>query len=291
MAETVVGVIGGTGLEDAISGLLKGAKGCRLDTPFGKPSSEIMVGRLGKNNVAVLNRHGKGHKLAPGQVPFAANIYALKKLGVRTIIATGAVGSLRQRIKPAELVVVDQFIDKTYKRQNSFFDGIAAVDCEMAHPVCSRVAGKILQAAKKNKIKTHRKGTYVCMEGPQFSTSAESVMHRLWGADLVGMTAMPEAKLAREAQICYALVSLVSDYDCWRQRRKNVSEQTLLREILANLKTATYNCIELIKAVLEGDGSLIDEGCHCRKSLALAVWTDRKLIRPADEKKLRLLFK
>jgi len=290
MAAGLVGIIGGTGLGDALAEHITDAEFCDIETPFGKPSASIMVGRIGLNKIAFLNRHGKGHKLSPSEVPFAANIFALKKLGVHTLIGSGAVGSLREEIGPGDLVIVDQFIDKTFKRQSSFFSGFGAVHCEMAEPVCGRLRKKLLDAAERIDIKTHSAGTYVCMEGPQFSTRAESVMHQGWGGDLIGMTAMPEAKLAREAQICYALIALPSDYDCWRPHEVQTDKQTLLKEIIANLQTATNNCLELIKAVLESDSELVCENCHCRKSLDLAVWTEASQISPADKEKLKILF-
>ena len=290
MAEELIGIIGGTGLGDALAEQMADAELCDVETPFGKPSTTIMVGAFGKNKIAFLNRHGEGHKLSPTEVPFAANIFALKKLGVHTLISSGAVGSLREEIAPGNLIIVDQFIDKTFKRVNSFFNGYAVVHCEMAQPTCRRLREAILDTAKDISVKIHPKGTYVCMEGPQFSTRAESLMHRAWGGDLIGMTAMPEAKLAREAQICYALIALPSDYDCWRPHEAQTDRQTLLKEITANLQTATNNCLKLIKAIFQSDCELVSEDCHCRKSLDLAVWTDIAQIDPADKKKLKVLF-
>ena len=290
MAEELIGIIGGTGLGDALTEHLEDGEFHDIDTPFGEPSMAIFVGKLGKRKVAFLNRHGKGHKLSPGEVPYAANIFALKELGVNVVIGSGAVGSLREEIAPGNLVIVDQFIDKTFKRQNSFFKGYGAVHCEGAEPVCGRLRKILADTAKDIETKTHPEGTYVCMEGPQFSTRAESLMHRAWGGDLIGMTAMPEAKLAREAQMCYALIALASDYDCWRPHDASKAKQTLLKEIIANLQTATENCLELIKAVLASDGELVCEDCHCRKSLDLAVWTDQSQIGPDDKEKLKILF-
>ncbi|MBA7711177.1 S-methyl-5'-thioadenosine phosphorylase [subsurface metagenome] len=223
-------------------------------------------------------------------MPFAANIFALKELGVHTVLSSAAVGSLREEIAPGNLVIVDQFIDKTFKRTNSFFSGFGAVHCEMAQPVCGRVREILIETAKDIDIKTHPKGTYVCMEGPQFSTRAESLMHQSWGAELIGMTGMPEAKLAREAQICYVLVGLASDYDCWKPHEAQKNKQTLLKEIIGNLQAATNNCLELIKAVLTNERELVCDDCHCRKSLELAVWTDQSQIAMADEEKLKVLF-
>ena len=290
MAEELIGIIGGTGLGDALAEHIIDAEFHNVETPFGKPSTAILVGRIGQKRIAFMNRHGMGHKLSPGEVPFAANIFALKKIGVHTVIGSGAVGSLREEIAPGDLVIVDQFIDKTFKRANSFFSGFGAVHCEMAEPVCGRVREVLTDAAKGIDIKTHPKGTYVCMEGPQFSTRAESLMHRVWGGDLIGMTAMPEAKLAREAQICYALVALASDYDCWKPHGQGKNKQTLLKEIIGNLQTATNNCLELIKAVLTSERELVSEDCYCRHSLDLAVWTDQNRIEMADKEKLKVLF-
>jgi len=293
MTEELIGIIGGSGLGDTLAEELAAAEFRDIDTPFGKPSATILLGRIGKKKIAFLNRHGEGHKLSPSEVPYAANIFALKSLGVHTIIGSCAVGSLHKKIAPGDLVIVDQFIDKTFKRQSSFFGGFGAVHCEMAEPTCRRVRKILIDVTKDMEIRTHPKGTYVCMEGPQFSTRAESLMHRNWGSDLIGMTAMPEAKLAREAQICYALVALVSDYDCWSARGGHDAakeKQTLLQEIISNLKTATDNCLNLIKAVLESDFELVCEDCHCRKSLDLAVWTDQSKIDPADKDRLKVLF-
>ncbi|MBN2020823.1 MAG: S-methyl-5'-thioadenosine phosphorylase [Sedimentisphaerales bacterium] len=290
MAEELVAILGGTGLGDALAENIKNPEFIGVTTPFGKPSDRLMIGNIGKRRVAFINRHGKGHKLSPSEVPFAANIFALKKIGCRTLIATGAVGSLRQSIRPGELVIVDQFIDKTYRRQSSFFAGYGAVHCEMSEPVCERLSKRITAAATNLLFKTHTKGAYVCMEGPTFSTRAESLMHRKWGGDLIGMTAMPEAKLAREAQMCYALIALVSDYDCWRPKRKLVDKQQLLREIIGNMKLAADNCLKLLEAVLKEKEKIADETCDCRRSLDLAVWTDKDSMTAAEKKKVAVLF-
>lgn len=290
MSEQLIGIIGGTGLGDALGEYISDAELHDIETPFGKPSSSITVGKFGGKQIAFLNRHGEGHKLSPSEVPFRANIFALKKLGANTLIGTGAVGSLRDQIAPGDLVIIDQFIDKTFKRENTFFKEFAAVHCEMAEPVCSRLRSILCDTAEKIDVTTHPKGTYVCMEGPQFSTRAESLMHRAWGGDLIGMTAMPEAKLAREAQICYALVTLPSDYDCWRSHEAGKNKHALLKEITDNLQTATENCLKLIKAVLQSDTQLTCQDCLCRKSLDLAVWTNQSQISQADKEKLKVLF-
>lgn len=290
MADELVGIIGGTGLGEALAEQITARRFHDIDTPFGKPSDSIMVGSLGKRRVAFLNRHGQGHKLSPGEVPFAANIFALKKLGVHAVISSGAVGSLRDEISPGDLVVVDQIIDRTFRRTSSFFAGYGAIHCEMSIPTCSRIGEIIVDTAGRMDIRTHPRGTYVCMEGPQFSTRAESLMHRAWGGDLIGMTAMPEAKLAREAQMCYALIALASDYDCWKSHDPGRSKQSLLEEIIGNLRTATSNCLGLVRAVLAGEHTLVGESCCCRHSLDLAVWTDPGRIGHADRDRLAVLF-
>jgi len=290
MTQELVGIIGGTGLGDALAAQLTDVQQREVQTPFGEPSGPITIGTLGSRQVAFLGRHGPGHALGPSEVPFAANIFALKKLGVRAVIASGAVGSLRDEIAPGGLVIVDQFIDKTFKRTNTFFADYAAVHCEMAQPTCSRLRQTLLRAANPMDVNIHPRGTYVCMEGPQFSTRAESLMHRAWGGDLIGMTAMPEAKLAREAQMCYALVALASDYDCWRPHDPAKGKQTLIEEIISNLQTATDNCLRLIEALLIVQTPLVCEDCACRKALEMAVWTDPKQIDAARREQLAPLF-
>ena len=287
MAE-MLGLIGGSGLGDALQEQIKNVKQVALDTPFGKPSGKILTGKLAGSQIAFINRHGDGHKFGPSTVPYAANIFALKKLGVTAVISSGSVGSLKQKIKPKDIVVVEQVIDKTFKRKNTFFDDVA-VHCEMAEPYCGRLRRAIISATEEIDMPVHQKAFYVCMEGPQFSTRAEAFMHRKWGGHLIGMTAMPEAKLAREAQMCFALIALVSDYDCWREKDPNISSQTLLEEIIGNLNDATANAIELIKAVLRSGQSLCDENCPCRKSLDLAVWTRREQIEPKHDKIIKIL--
>jgi 5'-methylthioadenosine phosphorylase len=290
MGKNLIGIIGGSGLGDVLANHIEDKKYRKMATPFGRPSDAILVGKMGHHQIAFINRHGNGHKFGPSDVPYAANIYALKKLGVRAIIASCAVGSLQEKIQPKELVLADQIIDKTWRRQNSFFNGIAAVHCEMAQPLCGRLRKTLIAASKSIETKTHSKGTYICMEGPQFSTRAESLMHRGWGGDLIGMTAMPEAKLAREAQICYSMLAFVSDYDCWRPHEANTDKQTLLKEIYGNLTAATDNAIHLIKTALSSDFTICSDECQCRKSLELAVWTSDKQINAADKKKLAALF-
>ena len=290
MAEGLIGIIGGTGLGDALAARLEDTVLEEVDTPFGKPSGPVLMGDLGASRIAFLTRHGSGHAYNPSMVPYAGNIFALKKLGVTTLIASGAVGSLQQEIAPGHLVLVDQFIDKTFRRENTFFDELGAVHCEFSQPCCKRLREKLMVAAERVDTVTHADGTYVCMEGPQFSTRAESLMHRQWGGDLIGMTAMPEAKLAREAQMCYALVALASDYDCWREHDPSVGKQGLLEEIIGNLNRATQNAVALIEQLLESDSVLCDDDCDCRKSLELAIWTQPDAIDPKTKSALAPLF-
>jgi 5'-methylthioadenosine phosphorylase len=289
MSNGLIGIIGGTGLGDELAGRLANCRPRSVETPFGRPSAPILTGSCGGREIAFLNRHGEGHGLSPSEVPYAANIFAMKKLGVRAIVASCAVGSLREDIHPGELVIVDQFIDKTFRRRNTFFDGYGAVHCEFAEPTCRRLGDVLIAASKDIESTVHPKGCYVCMEGPQFSSRAESLMHRLWGGDLIGMTAMPEARLAREAQVCYALVAITSDYDCWRPHEDSEG-RALLAEIIGNLKAATANCLKLLEAVLEQGGEIISGGCACRKSLELAVWTDPARIDAGKKKELGVLF-
>ena len=273
MTEEKLGIIGGTGLGDVLADYLLDIKEHDINTPFGKPSDIILSGKIGSREVYFLNRHGKGHSIEPSAVPYRANIYALKKLGVTSCIASGAVGSLREEFHPGDLVVVDQYIDKTFRRDSSFFQGLAAVHCEMSHPYCNRMRTRLIESAFELDITVHESATYVCMEGPQFSSRAESLMHIKWGGDLIGMTGLPEAKLAREAQMCFALVAMPSDYDCWKSHEGVESPQQLLDEIRGNLSRCSESIVKLIRAVVESGSELCDDDCLCRKSLALAVWT------------------
>ncbi|MCP4590963.1 MAG: S-methyl-5'-thioadenosine phosphorylase [bacterium] len=272
-----IGIIGGTGLGEALIGR-GGGEALEVDTPFGQPSSAPIAAQWNGVDVVFLNRHGDGHLYHPSSVPYRANIFALKQLGVTTILASGATGSLRDGIEPGHLVVCDQVIDKTHRRESTFFDAGIVAHVEMAHPFCGRVRRILLEASGALDAVVHQGGTYVCMEGPQFSTWAESQMHRAWGGDLIGMTAMPEAKLAREAEICYALVALPTDYDCWRQSEPGQDKNALLREIIGNLNCATEAAIKLIEAVLP---ALAAGGtCDCHQALELAIWSDKTKVAP-----------
>jgi 5'-methylthioadenosine phosphorylase len=278
----LIGIIGGTGLGEALGAL--GGERHDVDTPFGKPSAAIVTTQVDGVPVALLARHGEGHLLNPSRVPYRANIFALKKIGVTRILASGAVGSLRDELKPRDLVVPGQLIDRTFRRAGTFYEDLA-VHVEFASPFCPQLRKALLEAGT-----AHDGGTYVCMEGPQFSTRAESELHRSWGGDLIGMTALPEAKLAREAEICYALVALVTDYDCWRPRREAIDQLRLLEEIIANLRAATESALAVVRAALPEANRLLDGGCSCRSALSLAIWSDKARIPAAERERLEPLI-
>ena len=279
MGRAVVGIIGGTGLGEAL-GTLAGGEVREVETPFGPPSGPITLGEVEGCPVALLSRHGDGHLLNPSTVPYRANIWALKSLGVTHILASGAVGSLREEVAPRHLVIPDQVIDRTHRRAGTFFDELA-VHVELAAPFCSGLRNVLVKAGTGFSTRIHQGGTYVCMEGPQFSTRAESELHRSWGASLIGMTVMPEAKLAREAEICYALVALPTDYDCWKPHPASLEQAKLIEEILGNVKAATQNALELIRRAVPRIAEIADRPCPCQSALALAIWSDKARI-PAE---------
>ncbi len=272
-----VGIIGGSGLGDALCGGAQG-KAVEVDTPFGPPSSALIETQWQGTDVVILNRHGDGHRFNPSMVNYRANLYALKAVGCTHVIASGAVGSLREEIAPRHLVLPDQIIDKTYRRVPTFFDDQCVAHVEFAYPFCPVLRRHLLACQDAVDTVVHDGGTYVCMEGPAFSTRAESEMHRAWGGDLIGMTAMPEAKLAREAELPYALVCLPSDYDCWRPTPKELEKHELLREIIGNLGAATKNAIALIQAAVARFSEIANEPCPAHSAMELAIWTDRKAI-------------
>jgi len=289
MGKTLVGLIGGTGLGDVLAAQV-GGEAVEVETPFGKPSAPIMMTEVAGQRVAVLARHGPGHRFNPSQVPYRANIFALKKLGVTHILASGATGSLQESIEPTHLVVADQVIDKTLRPGRTFFDSGLVAHVEFAEPFCGSLRKLLLECAGEMRgVTVHPKGTYVCMEGPQFSTRAESLLHRQWGADLIGMTSMPEAKLAREAEVCYALIAIATDYDCWRPHKPGESPEAVLETILAHVKQGTENAIALMKAAVGRIADLPDD-CPCRRALALGIWTDRGAIPPETRRRLQPLL-
>jgi 5'-methylthioadenosine phosphorylase len=288
MARVMVGIIGGTGLGEVLGAL--GAGQVRdVETPFGRPSGPITLAEIGGVPVALLSRHGEGHLLNPSSVPYRANIFALKALGVSHILASGAVGSLREELAPKHLVIPDQVIDKTFRRASTFYEELA-VHVELAAPFCSTLRNVLARSCTGLATRVHQGGTYVCMEGPQFSTRAESEMHRAWGASLIGMTAMPEAKLAREAEICYALVALPTDYDCWRPHPSHVDQAKVIEEILSNVKAATQNALELIRRAVPVVATASERPCPCQSALALGIWSDRSRIPAHVRERLRPLL-
>jgi 5'-methylthioadenosine phosphorylase len=285
---TKVGLIGGSGLGDALVADTEGRRQ-QVDTPFGPPSDAVLETEWKGKSVAILNRHGPGHSIPPTMVNYRANIWALKAIGCTHVIASGAVGSLREEIAPRQLVIPDQVIDKTTRRIGTFFDELA-VHVEFASPFCQVLREHLLACAADVDTTVHDGGTYVCMEGPAFSTRAESEMHRLWGGDLIGMTAMPEAKLAREAELPYALVCLPSDYDCWRPAPAELDKHELLKEIIGNLTVATKNAISLIRQAVGRFGEVADKPSPARNALELGIWTSRDSIPAETRSRLGLLL-
>ncbi|MCC6906317.1 MAG: MTAP family purine nucleoside phosphorylase [Phycisphaerales bacterium] len=290
MGEVVIGIIGGTGLGERLADAFGASlQAVEIDTPLGRPSGAVLSGELLGTRVAILGRHGAGHTLNPSAVPYRANIFALKTLGVTHLIASGATGSLRENIHPGEIVLVDQFIDKTVGRERTFYER-AAVHVEFAEPVCPVMRRWLADAAEREGLHCHDGGTYVCMEGPAFSTRAESEMHRTWGGDLIGMTALPEAKLAREAEMAYALIGLPTDYDCWRPAPEGVARESLLGEIIGNLSKASEASVRLIRAALSDVSSLRAAPSAAHEALALAIWSDKARIDAGEVKRLGPLW-
>jgi 5'-methylthioadenosine phosphorylase len=264
----VVGIIGGSGIYD-IDGL-QDRQWVKVSSPFGEPSDEILTGTLFGQAMAFLPRHGRGHKIPPSEVNYRANIDALKRLGVTDILSLSAVGSLKESLAPETFVIVDQFIDRTFAREKSFFGRGMVAHVSMAHPVCSRLGDHLQQAAQEAGINAVRGGTYLAMEGPQFSSLAESKLYRQWGCDVIGMTNMPEAKLAREAEICYASVAMVTDYDCWHPDHDHVTVEQIIGVLMANANKGR----ELVKHVvpqLKADAASTQ--CSCRSALQFALIT------------------
>jgi 5'-methylthioadenosine phosphorylase len=282
LQQAEIGIIGGSGLYSMPG--LTGVHEERVTTPFGDPSDALVLGELEGRKVAFLARHGLGHRLLPTELNFRANIYALKKLGVSRIVSVSAVGSLRERLHPGHFLIPDQFIDRTSHRHSTFFgDGVVA-HVAFADPVCATVASAIYSACKSEDVTVHKDGTYVCMEGPQFSTRAESNLYRSWGAHVIGMTNLQEAKLAREAEICYATAAMVTDYDCWHPGHDHVT----VEQIVAVLNQNAANACRVIKAAV---ASLPRErNCACASALQHAILTDRSAIPAATREKLDLLI-
>jgi 5'-methylthioadenosine phosphorylase len=281
MQRADIGVIGGSGLY-ALAGL-EGLEEVALETPFGAPSGPLRVGTVAGRRVAFLARHGAGHRLLPSEVPYRANVFAMKMLGVRRIVSASAVGSLREDLPPRTFVVVDQFIDRTWGRPSTFFGEGLVAHVGLADPTCQEMIPLAAQAARDAGAPVHEGGTYVCIQGPQFSTRAESRMHRAWGADIVGMTNVTEARLAREAQLCYCCLAMVTDYDCWREGEQDVSVEMLLEVLHENAQRASDAVARLVASLPR------EPACGCGRSLATALITDRAAVPGATRAALRTL--
>jgi len=282
LQQAEIGIIGGSGLY-SMPGLTN-AHEERVSTPFGNPSEAFVLGDLEGRKVAFLARHGHGHRLLPSELNFRANIYAMKKLGVERILSVSAVGSLKEEHKPTDFVVPDQFIDRTFHRESTFFgDGIVG-HVAFGDPVCATVAKAFIQACAQEGVVGKAGGTYVCMEGPQFSTRAESNLYRSWGADVIGMTNLQEAKLAREAEICYATVAMVTDYDCWHDGHDAVT----VDQIVAVLHQNAANAAKVVKATVAAMPK--ERTCACASALKHAILTNPASIPHATREKLHLLI-
>ncbi|MGA2142711.1 MAG: S-methyl-5'-thioadenosine phosphorylase [Brevinematales bacterium] len=290
MEKVHLAVIGGSGLYELSN--VKIVEEKNISTPFGKPSDKITIGRAGDSLVAFLPRHGKGHRILPGEVPVKANIYALKTLGVEKVISVSAVGSLKEEIRPTDIVLPSQIIDKTKNRELSYFGGGIAGHISFADPFCLGLKAQIRDiilkyfSANKSSKKLFTEETYVCMEGPQFSTRAESNLHRSWGAGVIGMTAIPEAKLAREAEMCYVTIALATDYDCWKEGEEGVGISMVLEYMKENNKTIN----EILPQILESltlDGP---DGCSCGSAAKYAVMTSMDMMPPKVKKNLSLFY-
>jgi 5'-methylthioadenosine phosphorylase len=277
-----IGILGGTGLYE-IDGF-RNKREVRFRTPFGEPSAAYVVGTLEGRRVAFLARHGKGHRLLPAEVNYRANISGFKKLGVERLISVNSVGSLRQEIRPRDIVLPDQFFDRT-RRPNTFFGGGIVAHVGLAQPVCPELARVLHETALGLGLTSHLGGTYVSIDGPAFSTKAESKAYRTWGGDVIGMTAATEAKLCREAEICYATLSLATDYDVWHETEEPVTVELVFQNLSANIANARA----ILKKALAALGAEAGRGCDCGSALKNAIVTDPKAIPPATKKKLGLL--
>ena len=270
-----IGIVGGSGLY-AMEGLA-GAEAVDVKTPFGKPSDSIVVGELFGTPVAFLPRHGRGHRISPTDLPVRANIYALKTLGVERLISVSAVGSLREELRPLDMVVPDQLIDRTYRRVSTFFEDGIVGHIAFAHPFCPRLSGLLHKAAMAAGVSTHMGGTCIVMEGPAFSTVAESNMYRSWGADIIGMTALPEAKLAREAEMCYATLACVTDYDVWHSTEEQVTVELVVANLMKNVAASQEALRHLLPTIPSA------RSCDCASALRDAIITARDTV-PAEAK-------
>ena len=286
MTTAKIGIIGGSGLYQMPE--LKEVEEVSVDTPFGKPSDSFIVGTLEGERVAFLPRHARGHKLLPTELPFRANIYAMKLLGVERILSASAVGSLQERYAPLDMVIPGQFFDRTRARahESTFFgEGIVA-HITFAHPVCASLGDVLEESCRAAEVNLHRGGTYICMEGPAFSTKAESNVYRSWGMDIIGMTNLQEAKLAREAEICYATLALVTDYDCWHEDHDAVSVETVVEYLNKNVRNAQVIMREAVRRI-----ATAERACGCGSALKNAIFTPPDLWPEAATKKLEAIIK
>jgi 5'-methylthioadenosine phosphorylase len=286
MTKAAIGIIGGSGLYQMPE--LTDIEEVSVETPFGSPSDAFILGTLEGTRVAFLPRHGRGHKLLPTELPFRANIYGMKLLGVERILSASAVGSLQEQYAPLDMVIPDQFFDRTRARahESTFFgEGIVA-HVTFAHPVCDEVGGVLQESCGAADVRVHRGGTYLCMEGPAFSTKAESNVYRSWGMDVIGMTNLQEAKLAREAEICYATLALVTDYDCWHEGHDAVTVETVVEYLNKNVRNAQVIMREAVRRL-----SAAERGCGCGSALKNAIFTPRELWPEATTSKLDAIIK
>lgn len=277
-----IGIIGGSGLYN-IEGI-KNVKEISVATPFGKPSDKFTTGILEGKEVVFLPRHGKGHRISPSEINFRANIFAMKKLGVERILSVSACGSLKEEYKPMDFVIPNQFVDRTTKRQSSFFTGGIVAHISFADPICAELSEILFESGKKQGITMHFGGTYLNMEGPAFSTKAESNLYRSWGMDIIGMTNLTEAKLAREAEICYVTLAAVTDYDCWHPSHDSVTVEMIIQNLLKNVENAKRILKAAIKAIPN------ERKCNCQNALQYAIITDKKLIPEKLKKDLKPIF-
>ena len=282
MSKAEIGIIGGSGLYN-MPGIQR-VRQVRVTTPFGKPSDTFLLGELEGRAVAFLSRHGRGHVLMPSEINFRANLYALKKLGVTRIISVSAVGSLREELKPLDMVLPAQFFDRTTNRPSTFFGGGVVAHISFADPVCPVLVDALSQACASSGVNCHQGGTYICMQGPAFSTKAESATYRAWGMDVVGMTNLQEAKLAREAEICYATLAMVTDYDCWHPAHDAVTVEQIIDYLTRNAQNAR----QIIRGAVREMPR--ERGCKCGSALAHAILTDPRKIPLQVRKKLALLL-
>jgi len=283
LPQAEIGIIGGSGLYN-LPGIER-VREVRLATPFGRPSDAYRLGNLEGRKVAFLSRHGRGHVLLPAEVNSRANIYGFKKLGVERIISVSAVGSLQEEYRPMDMALPAQFFDRTRQRASTFFGNGLVAHISFDTPVCPTVVGALAGACKEVGVRCHMGGTYVCMEGPAFSTKAESNVYRSWGMDLIGMTSLPEAKLAREAEICYATLAMVTDYDCWHPQHDAVTVNVVLEYLNRNVENSQRILLQAVRSMPQ------ERSCNCASALAHAILTDRQRISPQARKRLSLLVR